>query len=264
MTVDSRGASPGNGGELSWDELFQQIDAARQEAEVDPVGKLRQMRQLLLRPPQAAPQVAKRSEPTRPRTPGPGALSARRPPLPVATASNSARPKSARSGSRGRPLADKVHSAPGAAKTARDGRPAYRPAVANGDFFYPEVQFLPNNNFDTWDKNRCALPERAWPCQGVAGHLYDTQRRGKPEWKRGDPRSKLFGLALADIGTGIAAEQWIAHYIEAHQASVPGTPRQSRPKSATEQQPHQSRGLALKAAVSYPEPKRIRGLVGAS
>lgn len=253
MTVNVGGASPGDGGELSWDEIFQQIDAARQEAAVDPVGKLRQMRQRR-KEAAVAPKPKVRSEPTRPKIPGPGALSARGPPL-LAAVSDSARPKSARDGPRGRPVANRGDIAP---KTARDGRPSYRPAVANGDFFDPVVGFLPNNNFDTWDKSRCALPERAWPCQGVAGTLYDTQRLGKPDWKRGDPRCKLFGLALADIGTGIAAETFIAQYIDAQQTSAPGTPRQSRPKSAAE-----SRGVAFKAAVICEEPGRVRGVVGA-
>eukprot|EP00930_Biecheleria_cincta_P050881 TRINITY_DN36066_c0_g1_i1.p1 TRINITY_DN36066_c0_g1~~TRINITY_DN36066_c0_g1_i1.p1 ORF type:complete len:271 (+),score=33.23 TRINITY_DN36066_c0_g1_i1:43-813(+) len=250
MTVHAGGAALGNGGDLSWDELFQQIDAARQEAEVDPVGKLRQMRQMLLKPPRPhqTPQVAKlktKPEQIRPKTPGPSVLSARRPPLPMAAASGNARPMSARAVPRGRAAAVNSTGAPMGAKTARHERPSYRPAVGNGDFFHPTVQFLPNNNFDTWDKNRCALPQRAWPCQGVAGHLYDAQRLGKPDWKRGDPRGKLFGLALADIGTGIAAEQWISHYIEAHQTSTAG------------EEPPQPAVPAFKAEVTYPEPKHI-------
>lgn len=236
---------------------------------MDPVGKLLQMRQQLSRPPRpASSQVARlktKPEPTRPKTPGPSTLAARRP-LHMAAASGSARPKSARAGpcnARPRSAADKGEGvgAPRAARTPRDGRPSYRPAVGHGDLFQPKHQFLPNNNnLDTWDKNRCALPERAWPCQGMVATLYDTQRLGKPDWKRGDPRARTFGLALADVGTGIAAEQWIAHYVDAHQALASGTPRQLRPNSATELERPQSGVPAFKSEVTCPQPKHIGAL----
>ncbi|CAK9100213.1 unnamed protein product [Durusdinium trenchii] len=62
-------------------------------------------------------------------------------------------------------------------------------------------------------RNRCHLPERLWPCQGAVGTLYDEHRRDKVEWKRGMPRGRDFGMALADVGTGTAAEAFIAKYV---------------------------------------------------
>eukprot|EP00435_Cladocopium_sp_Y103_P024510 s782_g6.t1 len=89
----------------------------------------------------------------------------------------------------------------------------FRLAVRHADLFDTNIGMLHHKNFGTWDQNRCHLPERLWPCQGAIGTLYDAQRKDKVEWRRGMPRGRDFGMALADVGTGTAAEAFVAKYV---------------------------------------------------
>eukprot|EP00438_Fugacium_kawagutii_P015259 Skav217629 [mRNA] locus=scaffold2613:81653:98615:+ [translate_table: standard] len=89
----------------------------------------------------------------------------------------------------------------------------FRLAVGHADLFDTKIGMLHHRNFGTWDQNRCHLPERLWPCQGAIGTLYDGQRKDKVEWRRGMPRGRDFGMALADVGTGTAAEAFVAKYV---------------------------------------------------
>ena len=52
-----------------------------------------------------------------------------------------------------------------------------------------------------------------WRGAGAVGTLYDARRKDKVDWRRGVPCGRDFGMALADVGTGTAAEGFIAKYI---------------------------------------------------
>lgn len=91
----------------------------------------------------------------------------------------------------------------------RSDETQFKPTAGRGDVFDSRPGILPNNNFSTWDKNRCFLLERCWPAQGAVATLYDSNRRSKADWKRGQPVGTIFGMALADVATGPAAEHRI-------------------------------------------------------
>ena len=43
--------------------------------------------------------------------------------------------------------------------------------------------YLPQKDFNAWDKERAGNPERTWPADGAVSKLYDFRRKGKPAWK---------------------------------------------------------------------------------
>ncbi|CAE7539569.1 unnamed protein product [Symbiodinium natans] len=189
-----------DGANQCWDQIFAQLDAAKQEAEVDPVGRLRAAR--------ASADAAKTF-----RQPAEAAETAtHRPKSPALP-----RPLSARNRRQRSQLKVENRYRPKHEKVLETG---FRLAVGNSGLFDPSSGVLHPKNFGTWDKNRCHLPERLWPCQGAVGTLYDVQRRDKVDWKRGMPRGRDFGMALADVGTGTGAEAFIAKYIRKQRATV--------------------------------------------
>ncbi|CAK9100215.1 unnamed protein product [Durusdinium trenchii] len=163
---------------VSWDDIFARIDAAK-EADGDLVGK-----------PRASKPV------------GRSKLNSREP---------MRRPLSSRSTQK--PTEERFQQEMKNRRHLRVKARGYRLAVRHADLFDTNVPILRHKNFGTWDQNRCHLPERLWPCQGAVGTLYDEHRRDKVEWKRGMPRGRDFGMALADVGTGTAAEAFIAKYV---------------------------------------------------
>ncbi|CAE7509737.1 unnamed protein product [Symbiodinium microadriaticum] len=201
-----------------WDQIFAQLDAAKQ-AEVDPVGRLRASRAADAK--SGRPQTAEASETPRKRSKPPGLA------RPQTSRNRRQRPQEA---NRYRPKSEKVLET------------GFRLAVGQSGLFDPSsgmlapicqrvwhLEFGPSHsrarvlhpkNFGTWDKNRCHLPERLWPCQGAIGTLYDVQRRDKVDWRRGMPRGRDFGMALADVGTGTAAEAFVAKYVRKQRATV--------------------------------------------
>ncbi|CAE7388576.1 unnamed protein product [Symbiodinium necroappetens] len=200
-----------------WDQIFAQLDAAKQ-AEVDPVGRLRASRAADAK--SGRPQTAEASETPRKTSKPPGLA------RPQTSRNRRQRPQEA---NRYRPKSEKVLET------------GFRLAVGQSGLFDPSSGVLHPKNFGTWDKNRCHLPERLWPCQGAIGTLYDVQRRDKVDWRRGMPRGRDFGMAwgrrllqralrftcachihkaLADVGTGTAAEAFVAKYVRKQRATV--------------------------------------------
>mmetsp|Transcript_35043 Transcript_35043/g.80682 ORF Transcript_35043/g.80682 Transcript_35043/m.80682 type:complete len:248 (-) Transcript_35043:55-798(-) len=188
-----------------WDKIFEQLDATKREAAVDPVGKLRASR---------GPQSAG-GRSFRPNAPGlhEPATPCNRPKAEPArpASSRQRRQRKPEVGNRYRPKKDKVLET------------GFRLAVGHADLFDPSSGVLHPKNFGTWDKNRCHLPERLWPCQGAIATLYDIQRRDKVDWRRGMPRGQDFGMALADVGSGTAAEAFIAKYVRKQRATGQAT-----------------------------------------
>eukprot|EP00933_Yihiella_yeosuensis_P051181 TRINITY_DN49048_c0_g1_i1.p1 TRINITY_DN49048_c0_g1~~TRINITY_DN49048_c0_g1_i1.p1 ORF type:complete len:353 (+),score=67.58 TRINITY_DN49048_c0_g1_i1:27-1061(+) len=121
---------------------------------------------------------------------------------------------------------------------------SFKPAVGNGGYFDPTKGFLPNNNFNTWDRNRCALLERAWPKEGAVATLYDRQRKDKVEWKRGHPVGTIFGMALADVAASPAADQDIEMALKRHDQAKERIERQ---EASEKLRKHHEGQLALHA-----------------
>lgn len=175
---------------VSWDDIFMRIDAAKQQAAEDPVGKLRALKAVPRLETQSRPSSARETKSKHHMT--------------------TERPMSSRQNERHADLASDVRNR---TKHVRAKARGFRLAVRHADLFDTNIGMLHHKNFGTWDQNRCHLPERLWPCQGAIGTLYDAQRKDKVEWRRGMPRGRDFGMALADVGTGTAAEAFVAKYV---------------------------------------------------
>lgn len=65
----------------------------------------------------------------------------------------------------------------------RERLKAWSPVTwAHKDSSFGFMGYLPEKDFNAWDKERVSNPERTWPADGAVSELYDTRRKGKPSW----------------------------------------------------------------------------------
>jgi len=77
---------------------------------------------------------------------------------------------------------------------------------AHTDSSFGFTGYLPQKDFNAWDKERVSNPERSWPADGAVSELYDTRRKGKPSWNPTNwaHKGRCFPLEAPDLpGRGL-------------------------------------------------------------
>ena len=68
--------------------------------------------------------------------------------------------------------------------SAREDLKAWSPVTwAHRDSSFGFTGYLPQKDFNAWDRERMSNPERTWPADGAVSELYDSRRKGKPSWR---------------------------------------------------------------------------------